>query len=94
MRNLQCDAEFEYQISTCPRAEENLGETWLHCSVVDRSGCILTSSMQSSIQVDESQRQPLCMKLRYLKKYPDVFCTDLFNVCSFGTNSSSDMSRK
>jgi hypothetical protein len=73
MRNLQCDAEFEYQISTCPRAEENLGEIWLHCSVAGPSGCIWTSSTQSGIQVEESQRQPLCVKLRYLKNIQMCF---------------------
>jgi hypothetical protein len=73
MRNLQCDAEFEYQISTCPRAEENLGETWLHCSAAGPSECILSSNMQSCIQVEESQRQPLCMKLRYFRNIQMCF---------------------
>jgi hypothetical protein len=68
MRNMQCDVEFEYQISTCLRAEEYLAETWLQCSVSGPSGCILTSNIQSAgIQVQESQRHPICLKLRYFR---------------------------
>ena len=67
-------------------AEENLGETWLHCSVAGPSGCILTSSMQSGIQVEESQRQPLSMKLRYFRNIQMCFTlTCLMSVPLEGT---------
>jgi hypothetical protein len=36
----------------------------------------------------------LVYEVAVLKKYPDVLHTDLFNVCSFGRNSLSDMSKK
>jgi hypothetical protein len=44
MRDMQCNVEFGYQLSTCSRTEENNGKPRSSWPVAGPSECVLTSS--------------------------------------------------
>jgi hypothetical protein len=50
MWNMQCNMEFEYQLSICSGTKENHRKPWWNSPVTGSSECKLTSSQQSSIK--------------------------------------------